>query len=172
MRAPLATIASLAALSLALGCSSTSSPAYQKAYEEETRRLETQQEAQEQAEVQRKQAAFDEANRYAAVVYFEIGSSVISEDGHRQLVWFVENTKGAPEGTKWAVQGFADATGGDAINQQLSRERADNVADALVALGIPELAITVQGFAAEFAADDNSTAAGRKNNRRVEVTLR
>ena len=80
--------------------------------------------------------------------------------------------KGAPEGTQWLVQGFADVTGGDAINQKLSRERADNVADTLVALGIPELSMTVQGFASEFAADDNTTASGRKNNRRVEVTLR
>jgi outer membrane protein OmpA-like peptidoglycan-associated protein len=70
------------------------------------------------------------------------------------------------------VRGFADATGGDAINQKLSQERAQNVADYLLSKGIPRERLAPLGFSSEFPAADNQTAQGRRNNRRVEVTVR
>ena len=158
-----------------LGCAS----AYDRAYEEETRRLEVEdQRLQEQdrreAEARRaaQQEAYDEAKRYAAVVYFETGSDVISEDGYRELGWFAQQISGAPANTEILVQGFADATGGDSLNQDLSEQRARAVARHLRSLGIDRERLVVQGFASNFPAADNTEVEGRRNNRRVEVTLR
>ena len=53
--------------------------AYDQAYQQETQKLE----AQQQAEQARQRAEHAEAQKYAAVVYFEAGSEVIQEDDYR-----------------------------------------------------------------------------------------
>ena len=147
----------------ALGCPS----AYQGAYQRELERLQSEAREQEAAE----HAAHAEATRYAAVVYFEVGSAVIGEAGHRELAWFVERMRPYPEAVI-EVRGFADATGAEARNQGLSEERAAAVARALGAQGIDATRILTQGFAEGFPAASNRTPEGRLNNRRVEVTVR
>ena len=147
----------------AFGCVSS----YDKAYEEETQRLEQ----EEQARRAQEEAAHAEARRYAAVVYFDVGSAVIKEDGYRELRWFVQQMQPYPQAII-QVQGFADSTGGDSLNQRLSEERAASVARYLSSEGIDPSRIVTQGFASEFAAKPNVTAEGRQRNRRVEVTVR
>ena len=51
------------------------------------------------------------------------------------LRWFVEQMQPYPEAII-LVQGFADATGGDALNEDLSRDRAQAVAGYLALQGI------------------------------------
>ena len=70
------------------------------------------------------------------------------------------------------MRGFADATGGDAVNQGLSDQRAGNVASQLVMLGMRKDQVVTSGFASEIPAASNETVKGRKSNRRVEVTVR
>lgn len=159
-RSALHAVSMLALLVGVASCGST----YDRAYQAETARLEVE-------ERQRQRDAYDEASRYAAVVYFSTGSAVIDEAGYRELDWFVEQTAGAPPGTRVLVQGFADATGGESVNQQISDERARAVARYLESRGVPAGAIVVQGFASNFPAAGNATAADRRSNRRVEVTL-
>lgn len=146
-----------------LGCAS----AYDQAYQQETQRLE----AQERARQAEEQAAHAEAQRYAAVVYFDVGSAVIKEDGYRELTWFTQKIRVYPAAIV-QVQGFADSTGGDALNQGLSEQRAAAVARYLTSHGIDPSRLAVQGFASESPADTNETIKGRLNNRRVEVTVR
>jgi outer membrane protein OmpA-like peptidoglycan-associated protein len=152
------------ALGLALACAAAlacgTSPLYQKTYEQETQRLESQAAAER-----------EEANRYAAVVYFDVGSATIEPEGYQELDWFIQKVSVDPTAGVH-VRGFADATGGDAVNQKLSHERATNVANYLVSQGIPADRLAPIGFSSEFAAGSNETAAGRKSNRRVEVTVR
>jgi outer membrane protein OmpA-like peptidoglycan-associated protein len=152
------------ALGLALACAAAiacgTSPLYEKTYEQETQRLESQAAAER-----------EEASRYAAVVYFEVGSATIKPEGYQELDWFVQQVAVDPT-AGIHVRGFADATGGDSINQKLSYERATNVANYLVSKGIPPERLAPLGFSSEFAAGSNQTAAGRKSNRRVEVTVR
>jgi outer membrane protein OmpA-like peptidoglycan-associated protein len=136
------------------------SPLYEKTYEEEMQRLE------DQAAAER-----EEASRFAAVVYFDVGSATIEPEGYRELDWFVEKVAVDPT-AGIHVRGFADATGGDAVNQRLSYERARNVANYLVSRGIPPARLAPLGFSSEFPAESNETAAGRRSNRRVEVTVR
>jgi outer membrane protein OmpA-like peptidoglycan-associated protein len=75
-------IALFAVLLCAIGCES----AYDSAYEQETQRLEQEQQQLEQEEQARQAeaaAALAEARRYAAVVYFDVNSAVIKEEGYR-----------------------------------------------------------------------------------------
>lgn len=70
------------------------------------------------------------------------------------------------------VQGYTDNTGTDAINNPLSVNRAQSVAQYLVGMGVPTMQFkNVNGFGSSNPVADNSTADGRQKNRRVEVYL-
>jgi len=144
------------------GCPS----AYQRTYNQEMQKLEAQQQAQQQ-EQERLHA---EASKYAAVIYFQTGSAIVDEDGRRQLRWFADQMQPYPQ-VRFLIQGFADSTGGAAENQSLSDQRAANVAAVLNSMGIDVSRMVVQGFGTNYAAASNATAQGRRNNRRVEVTV-
>jgi outer membrane protein OmpA-like peptidoglycan-associated protein len=148
---------------LLAGCPS----AYQRAYDQEMQKLADEQRAADA------QAAAEhaQASRYAAVVYFDTGSAVIAEEGQRELRWFLEKMQPYPEAII-LVQGFADATGDEANNRRLSDERARAVAGFLNAGGIGPARIIMQGYGTESPAASNATAEGRRDNRRVEVTVR
>jgi OmpA-OmpF porin, OOP family len=147
----------------ATGCPS----AYQRTYDKDLAAL--QQQAQQQNAQQ--QALYAQASKYAAVVYFAVGSAVLDQDAMRQLVWFAGQMQPYPQ-ANFLVQGFADSTGAEATNQQLSVDRAQAVAQFLVGQGIALSRMNVQGFGTSSAAATNATAEGRRNNRRVEVTVR
>jgi outer membrane protein OmpA-like peptidoglycan-associated protein len=59
----------------------------------------------------------------------------------------------------------------DAIATQLAHGRAEAVRQALVAAGVPEGRVVVEGVGAEDPVSDNATAKGRLANRRVEIKL-
>jgi outer membrane protein OmpA-like peptidoglycan-associated protein len=147
----------------AVGCQT----AYNNAYDAEYKRLEQQRQAQEQqAAVEHAQAA-----RFVAVVYFQTGSAVLDENATRQLNWFVDKMAPYPEST-FDVQGFADATGTEATNQRLSSERAQAVSSYLQSQGVQASRIYAAAFSTSSPAASNETAQGRRDNRRVEITVR
>ena len=69
------------------------------------------------------------------------------------------------------VNGYTDSTGNDAINNPLSVKRANAVADFLKVQGIASNRIVANGFGSRNPIASNSTAAGREQNRRVEIVL-
>lgn len=152
-----------AAMLVLQGCPS----AYQSTYDKETQRLEAAQRAQQAQQA----AEYAEARRYAAVVYFAVGSAVIGDDGQRELRWFVERMQPYPQAVI-LVQGFADSTGNEPENRSLSVERAQAVASYLNTQGIAPPRIVAQGYGTESPAAANVNAQGRTRNRRVEVTVR
>ena len=70
-----------------------------------------------------------------------------------------------------AIRGHSDASGDEAWNRQLSRARAQAVADHLSARGIEANRLVVAGLGSAEPIADNSTAAGRGLNRRIEPEL-
>ena len=71
-----------------------------------------------------------------------------------------------------AIFGHTDSTGNDAINNPLSVNRASAVASYLMAQGVPNAQIkSVEGYGSKQPIADNATAAGRQQNRRVEIYL-
>ena len=69
------------------------------------------------------------------------------------------------------VTGYTDNTGNDSINIPLSQARAQSVANYLAGQGIPSNRINAQGYGAENPIASNATAAGREQNRRVEISI-
>ena len=71
-----------------------------------------------------------------------------------------------------AIFGHTDSTGNDAINDPLSVNRANSVATYLKGQGVSASQIkSVEGCGSKYPVADNATAAGREQNRRVEVYL-
>jgi outer membrane protein OmpA-like peptidoglycan-associated protein len=69
------------------------------------------------------------------------------------------------------IEGFTDNTGSDQYNQGLSSHRSASVKSALVARGISDMRIQTLGYGEYFPRANNGTAAGRQQNRRVEVII-
>ena len=69
------------------------------------------------------------------------------------------------------VDGHTDNVGSDEFNQTLSVERASAVRDYLIQQGVPAASINAQGFGKTQPIASNETAAGRQQNRRVELVV-
>lgn len=70
------------------------------------------------------------------------------------------------------VTGHTDSTGDADYNQRLSEERANSVANFLVANGVARERILARGAGENFPIMSNDTEAGRQANRRVEMQIR
>jgi outer membrane protein OmpA-like peptidoglycan-associated protein len=75
------------------------------------------------------------------------------------------------EKTMIVSAGYTDSTGSDAYNQQLSEDRANSVASYLKTKQVNSARFQVIGFGENNPVADNTTAQGRAQNRRVELTL-
>ncbi|MDQ2993523.1 MAG: OmpA family protein [Pseudomonadota bacterium] len=69
------------------------------------------------------------------------------------------------------VAGFTSDSGSDEHNQMISEDRAENVAEYLVAQNVNPHRIHAVGYGKRYPIASNATAEGRAQNRRVEVTL-
>ncbi len=74
-------------------------------------------------------------------------------------------------GLRIEVEGFTDSVGGDEYNLKLSENRANAVREFLVSEGIRSEVVSARGFGKEDPVADNSTAAGRQMNRRVQMVV-
>jgi outer membrane protein OmpA-like peptidoglycan-associated protein len=77
----------------------------------------------------------------------------------------------AHPGLNLAIEGHTDSTGSDELNQKLSEQRAESVRKYLIEQGLPDSSLTATGFGKTMPIADNSTAAGRQQNRRVEIII-
>ena len=77
----------------------------------------------------------------------------------------------ANAGVRVAIDGYTDSRGTDAHNQALSDRRADAVRSAFDQLGVTRARFSVDGHGEADPVATNATAAGMRQNRRVEVTL-
>ena len=73
--------------------------------------------------------------------------------------------------TTMRVSGHTDNTGSDQYNQKLSEDRAQSVASNLMSQGVDGNRLYIQGSGESMPIADNSTAAGRASNRRVELYI-
>jgi outer membrane protein OmpA-like peptidoglycan-associated protein len=69
------------------------------------------------------------------------------------------------------VGGYTDNVGGDAMNQTLSENRAGSVRDYLVQQGVATNSVSSKGFGSTLPVSSNDNAAGRQQNRRVELLV-
>jgi outer membrane protein OmpA-like peptidoglycan-associated protein len=77
----------------------------------------------------------------------------------------------AHPGLKMEVDGYTDSVGTDEYNLKLSQQRADAVRAYLIEQGINPDSVTSKGFGKANPVVSNDTAAGRQQNRRVEMVV-
>jgi OOP family OmpA-OmpF porin len=107
-----------------------------------------------------------------AAINFKVGSAVLQPDAKTQLDNIATKASNA-KGYVIEVSGFTDSTGSVNRNRQLSQRRADAVIRYLVENHqIPlRRIVTPYGYGESNPVADNTTKAGRAENRRVEVKV-
>ena len=103
-------------------------------------------------------------------ILFATNSSTLSSTSQKSLRSFAANLK-ANSQTDMLIIGHTDNTGSDRINDPLSLNRASSVRSFLSAQGVDSSRMRVDGKGSHEPVADNSTASGRKENRRVEVYI-
>jgi outer membrane protein OmpA-like peptidoglycan-associated protein len=91
--------------------------------------------------------------------------------GAREKLAKVSGIVLAHPGLKLEVEGHTDSVGSDDYNMGLSERRAQSVRDYLVSQGIAESNVSARGFGETSPVASNDTAAGRQQNRRVELVV-
>jgi outer membrane protein OmpA-like peptidoglycan-associated protein len=74
-------------------------------------------------------------------------------------------------GLKIQLEGHTDSVGGDDYNLKLSQERGDSVRTYLVSQGVPADSVTATGLGKAGPVATNDNAAGRQQNRRVDMVV-
>lgn len=102
---------------------------------------------------------------------FAVNSAELGPDARSELDALAEQIRQRDDLARVFIAGHADNTGSDAINDPLSQRRADSVASYLVNQGVSADLIQTRGYGSREPVASNDSANGRRQNRRVEVTL-
>jgi outer membrane protein OmpA-like peptidoglycan-associated protein len=102
---------------------------------------------------------------------FAPGSADLRLAARNKLDDLAAAIRAEPRVSTVTVDGFSDASGRDAANRSLSRERAQAVVNYLRSKGVPRDRLTARGRGAERPIGDNGTLPGRAMNRRVEIRI-
>ncbi|MGV8962644.1 MAG: OmpA family protein [Candidatus Saccharimonadaceae bacterium] len=103
-------------------------------------------------------------------ILFASNSSTLNAASRTSLDKFATSLQNNPD-TDVKIYGHTDSTGSDAINNPLSQRRAESVYNYLLSKGIQGNRVVSQGFGSSQPVSDNSSVAGRTQNRRVEVFI-
>lgn len=103
-------------------------------------------------------------------VLFDSGKARLKPGSRRNIQQLADALKNAG-GRKVVIEGHTDSKGSDDLNQQLSEDRAEEVRNALIELGVDQGQIKTTGYGERYPVANNKTAAGRQLNRRVEIII-
>ncbi|WPB57193.1 OmpA family protein [Xylophilus sp. GOD-11R] len=103
-------------------------------------------------------------------VSFDTGKANIKSNFAPVLDRFASSLQGNPAATVRIV-GHTDSTGSDAVNNPLSVDRAAATRDYIVMRGVDSRRFAVEGLGSRQPIATNDTAAGRAQNRRVEIFI-
>ncbi len=100
-------------------------------------------------------------------ILFDVNKATIKERSFIEISRIASFMKEHPL-IKFRIEGHTDSQGDAGKNMRLSDQRAISILNSLVKFGIDPNRLTTKGFGESKPVDDNTTAAGRANNRRVE----
>ncbi len=103
-------------------------------------------------------------------ILFPTGKYTLNTQARQDLSQFAVSLKQNPL-TDVQILGFTDNTGSYAVNEKLSNERASAVLTYLVNSGVSPTRLTAKGIPMADYVASNETAAGRAQNRRVEIYI-
>jgi OOP family OmpA-OmpF porin len=101
---------------------------------------------------------------------FETDSAILKPESRDQLQNIAEIMKAYPN-VNVRIGGYTDSSGDAAANLRLSQDRANNVRQELIGLGIAADRLSAEGYGREYPVADNATEAGRAQNRRVALRV-
>ncbi|MCQ2097141.1 MAG: OmpA family protein [Fibrobacter sp.] len=113
---------------------------------------------------------FDDTRAELTGVTFKAGSAELVPNSLKTLDAAIKGLKLNPK-AKVEVQGHTSSEGSEELNQKLSEDRANSVRDYMVSKGIAAERLTAVGYGPSQPKADNSTEAGRKANRRIELVV-
>ncbi len=102
-------------------------------------------------------------------IKFDVGKSVIKPESTPAIKEIQAYLSAHPD-QHFEISGHTDSDGDDASNIKLSEARANAVKAMLVSMGIKETQLISKGYGESKPMDSNTTAEGKTNNRRVELT--
>jgi len=103
-------------------------------------------------------------------VLFDAGRTELKASANRTILKLVQFLQINPR-RNIRIEGYTDNRGVSAENLELSRARAQAVADVLVDLGIDARRMQVKGYGEAHPLAENASAKGRAQNRRVEILI-
>lgn len=103
-------------------------------------------------------------------VLFDTGSATLKSTARERLAKVAGILIAHPD-IKVEVDGYTDSTGNPAFNQRLSEQRATGVESYLTQQGVPGGSVSIHGFGEANPIASNDSAAGRQQNRRVELVV-
>jgi OOP family OmpA-OmpF porin len=104
-------------------------------------------------------------------IQFDLNKATIRPESNGLLNEIVEVMKENPQIKKVSIEGHTDSNGSNEYNTKLSDERAKSVMGYLTSHGIDAARLTAKGWGEAKPIDDNTTDAGREQNRRVEFLI-
>lgn len=106
----------------------------------------------------------------SATVFFSVNDATLSAAGAQSIDKVARALKNV-DLTHLKVVGYTDATGSDAYNDDLSKRRADAVANEYVNQGFAPGGLQAIGMGKRDPIADNRTAEGRAQNRHVAIIV-
>jgi outer membrane protein OmpA-like peptidoglycan-associated protein len=121
----------------------------------------------------------DRLRKESETIYLSLGSDVLFDSGKatlqpggRSKLRELANILDRYPRTIVTITGNTDSRGTAAFNDQLSKERAQAVADALIANGVNPGRILTRGAGFANPVATNATPEGRQQNRRVDIVVK
>lgn len=103
-------------------------------------------------------------------ILFDVDRASLTPGGDLQVTRVAEVLRSMPD-RGVLIEGHTDSSGSEAYNDDLSQRRANAVEDLLIVQGVEPTRVVTRGYGERYPVATNDTAAGRQQNRRVEIVI-
>jgi OOP family OmpA-OmpF porin len=101
---------------------------------------------------------------------FDTNAATLQPSSQEQLQNIANILKAYPN-VRIRIGGYTDNQGDPAANLKLSQDRADNVMQQIIVLGVDPSRMDAKGYGEDHPVADNATDVGRAQNRRIAMRV-
>jgi outer membrane protein OmpA-like peptidoglycan-associated protein len=124
-----------------------------------------------EAQAAPKEPSVDKVVVITAGLLFKSGSAELSDSAKPKLDKVANALKAQSQASNVTIEGYTDDTGKPEVNEKLSQDRAQAVADYLEGQGVPKERLTTKGLSTQDPVSTAQTPEGRALNRRVDIVI-